>query len=46
MVIGTNNYTALWGKDTIFVYTPTANLIEKEFSQDVKVCIMHLQEQF
>ncbi|WP_367757254.1 mannose-1-phosphate guanylyltransferase [Flavobacterium sp. WC2430] len=38
MVIGTNNYTAFIGvKDTIFVYTPTANLIlKKEFSQDVK----------
>ena len=38
MVIGTNNYTAFIGvEDTIFVYTPTANLIlKKEFSQDVK----------
>jgi mannose-1-phosphate guanylyltransferase len=38
MVIGTNNYTAFVGvKDTIFVHTPTANLIlKKEFSQDVK----------
>jgi mannose-1-phosphate guanylyltransferase len=38
MVIGTTNYTAFIGvKDTIFVYTPTANLIlKKEFSQDVK----------
>jgi mannose-1-phosphate guanylyltransferase len=38
MVIGTSNYTAFIGmKDTIFVYTPTANLIlKKEFSQDVK----------
>lgn len=38
MVIGTNNYTAFIGvKDTIFVYTDTANLIlKKEFSQDVK----------
>jgi mannose-1-phosphate guanylyltransferase len=38
MVIGTDNYTAFVGvKDTIFVYTPTANLIlKKEFSQDVK----------
>jgi mannose-1-phosphate guanylyltransferase len=38
MVIGTDNYTAFIGvKDTIFVYTPTANLIlKKEFSQDVK----------
>ena len=38
MVIGTNNYTAFIGmKDTIFVYTDTANLIlKKECSQDVK----------
>jgi mannose-1-phosphate guanylyltransferase len=38
MVIGTTNYTAFIGmKDTIFVSTPTANLIlKKEFSQDVK----------
>ena len=38
MVIGTQNYTAFVGvKDTIFVYTPTANLIlQKEYSQDVK----------
>jgi mannose-1-phosphate guanylyltransferase len=38
MVIGTNNYTAFIGvKNTIFVYTDTANLIlQKEFSQDVK----------
>ena len=38
MVIGTDTYTAFIGvKDTIFVYTPTANLIlKKEFSQDVK----------
>ena len=38
MVIGTTNYTAFIGvKDTIFVCTPTANLIlKKEFSQDVK----------
>lgn len=38
MVIGTNNYTAFIGlKDTIFVYTDTANLIlKKELSQDVK----------
>lgn len=38
MVIGTTNYTAFIGmKDTIFVYTPTANLIlKKEYSQDVK----------
>jgi mannose-1-phosphate guanylyltransferase len=38
MVIGTNNYTAFVGlKNTIFVYTDTANLIlQKERSQDVK----------
>ena len=38
MVIGTDTYTAFIGvKDTIFVYTPTANLIlKKECSQDVK----------
>lgn len=38
MVIGTDNYTAFVGvKDTIFVYTPTANLIlQKQHSQDVK----------
>ena len=38
MVIGTNNYTAFVGvKDTIFVYTPDANLIlQKQQSQDVK----------
>jgi mannose-1-phosphate guanylyltransferase len=38
MVIGTNNYTAFVGvRDTIFVYTPTANLIlQKQYSQDVK----------
>tara|TARA_R110000868_G_scaffold118059_2_gene313298 strand:- start:30836 stop:31843 length:1008 start_codon:yes stop_codon:yes gene_type:complete len=38
MVIGTNNYTAFVGvRDTIFVYTDTANLIlQKEHSQDVK----------
>lgn len=38
MVIGTTNYTAFVGlKNTIFLYTPTANLIlKKEFSQDVK----------
>ncbi|MBG6062525.1 mannose-1-phosphate guanylyltransferase [Flavobacterium sp. CG_9.1] len=38
MAIGTTNYTAFIGvKDTIFVYTDTANLIlKKEFSQDVK----------
>jgi mannose-1-phosphate guanylyltransferase len=45
MVIGTDNYTAFVGmKDTIFVYTPTANLILKNFHRMSKVCIMHLQE--
>jgi mannose-1-phosphate guanylyltransferase len=38
MVIGTDNYTAFIGlKNTIFVYTDTANLIlQKDNSQDVK----------
>ncbi|TDE41753.1 mannose-1-phosphate guanylyltransferase [Flavobacterium rhamnosiphilum] len=38
MVIGTNTYTAFVGlKNTIFVYTDTANLIlQKDNSQDVK----------
>jgi mannose-1-phosphate guanylyltransferase len=38
MVIGTNKYTAFVGlKNTIFVYTDTANLIlQKDNSQDVK----------
>ncbi|MFV5688857.1 mannose-1-phosphate guanylyltransferase [Flavobacterium sp. ZT3R25] len=38
MVIGTSNYTAFVGlKNTIFVYTDTANLIlQKDRSQDVK----------
>jgi mannose-1-phosphate guanylyltransferase len=38
MVIGTSNYTAFVGlKNTIFVYTDTANLIlHKDSSQDVK----------
>ena len=38
MVIGTDNYTAFVGlKNTIFVYTETANLIlQKDSSQDVK----------
>jgi hypothetical protein len=43
MVIGTDNYTAFIGmKDTIFVYTPTANLILKKIFTGC-VCIMHLQ---
>jgi mannose-1-phosphate guanylyltransferase len=47
MVIGTNNYTAFIGvKDTIFVYTPTANLIlKKEFSQDVKTVYNALERE-
>jgi mannose-1-phosphate guanylyltransferase len=47
MVIGTTNYTAFIGvKDTIFVYTPTANLIlKKEFSQDVKSLYGQLQRE-
>lgn len=38
MVIGTDKFTSFIGmKDTIFIYTDTANLIlQKEFSQDVK----------
>ena len=38
MVIGTDTYTAFVGlKNTIFVYTDTANLIlQKDNSQDVK----------
>lgn len=47
MVIGTNNYTAFIGmKDTIFVYTDTANLIlKKEFSQDVKNVYNNLERE-
>jgi mannose-1-phosphate guanylyltransferase len=47
MVIGTTNYTAFIGvKDTIFVYTPTANLIlKKEFSQDVKSVYNSLEKE-
>lgn len=45
MVIGTNNYTAFIGvKDTIFVYTDTANLIlQKKYSQDVKSVYSELE---
>jgi mannose-1-phosphate guanylyltransferase len=45
MVIGTATYTAFVGmKDTIFVSTPTANLIlKKEFSQDVKTVYNELE---
>ncbi|MBC5841492.1 mannose-1-phosphate guanylyltransferase [Flavobacterium sp. F-380] len=47
MVIGTNNFTAFVGvKDTIFVYTPTANLIlQKQSSQDVKNVYSALERQ-
>jgi mannose-1-phosphate guanylyltransferase len=37
---GTNNYTAFIGvKDTIFVYTPTANLILKKNFHRMSKCI-------
>jgi mannose-1-phosphate guanylyltransferase len=47
MVIGTKNYTAFVGlKNTIFVYTDTANLIlQKERSQDVKNIYSELERQ-
>ncbi|MDI5950761.1 mannose-1-phosphate guanylyltransferase [Flavobacterium yafengii] len=47
MVIGTENYTAFVGlKNTIFVYTDTANLIlQKERSQDVKNIYSELERQ-
>ncbi|TDD75926.1 mannose-1-phosphate guanylyltransferase [Flavobacterium caseinilyticum] len=47
MVIGTDNYTAFVGlKNTIFVHTPTANLIlQKEFSQDVKHVYNELEKE-
>jgi mannose-1-phosphate guanylyltransferase len=46
MVIGTNIYTAFVGmKNTIFVYTDTANLIlQKEHSQDVKNVYTELEK--
>jgi mannose-1-phosphate guanylyltransferase len=46
MVIGTNNFTAFVGvKNTIFVYTETANLIlQKESSQDVKNVYTELEK--
>lgn len=46
MVIGTNTYTAFVGvKNTIFVYTETANLIlQKEHSQDVKNVYTELEK--
>jgi mannose-1-phosphate guanylyltransferase len=45
MVIGTATYTAFVGvQDSIFVSTPTANLIlKKEFSQDVKTVYNELE---
>jgi mannose-1-phosphate guanylyltransferase len=47
MVIGATSYTAFIGlKNTIFVYTPTANLIlQKENSQDVKNIYTALEKQ-
>ncbi|BFM42321.1 hypothetical protein CFS9_09620 [Flavobacterium sp. CFS9] len=47
MVIGTEKYTAFLGlKNTIFVYTSTANLIlQKESSQDVKDLYCELERQ-
>ncbi|WP_291285074.1 mannose-1-phosphate guanylyltransferase [Flavobacterium sp.] len=47
MVIGTEKYTAFLGlRDTIFVYTSTANLIlQKESSQDVKDLYCELERQ-
>ena len=46
MVIGTNTYTSFVGmKNTIFVYTETANLIlQKEHSQDVKNVYTELEK--
>lgn len=46
MVIGTTNYTAFLGlENTIFVHTPTANLIlHKDQSQDVKTLYNQLEE--
>ncbi|WP_163407816.1 mannose-1-phosphate guanylyltransferase [Flavobacterium ajazii] len=47
MVIGCDKYTTFLGlKNTIFVYTPTANLIlQKENSQDVKDIYSELESQ-
>ncbi|MFW0737309.1 mannose-1-phosphate guanylyltransferase [Flavobacterium sp. T12S277] len=47
MVIGTEKYTAFLGlRNTIFVYTSTANLIlQKESSQDVKDLYCELERQ-
>jgi len=46
MVIGNDNYTAFLGlENTIFVYTPTANLIlHKDNSQEVKNVYNHLEK--
>ncbi|MFP9112548.1 mannose-1-phosphate guanylyltransferase [Flavobacterium sp. RHBU_3] len=46
MVIGTDNYTAFLGlENTIFVHTPTANLIlHKEHSQEVKNIYSQLEK--
>lgn len=47
MVIGTDNYTAFLGlENTIFVHTPTANLIlHKDHSQEVKNIYSQLEKQ-
>lgn len=47
MVIGTNKYTAFLGlKNTIFIYTDSANLIlQKENSQDVKDLYCELERE-
>ena len=47
MVIGCSKHTSFIGlKNTIFVYTPTANLIlQKEYSQDVKDVYTELEKQ-
>lgn len=46
MVIGTDTYTSFVGlQNTIFVNTPTANLIlQKEYSQEVKNVYTHLEK--
>lgn len=46
MVIGTGVYTSFVGlQNTIFVHTPTANLIlQKEYSQEVKNVYTHLEK--
>ena len=47
MVIGTDNYTAFLGlKNTIFITTPTANLIlQKEHAQEVKDVYSELEKE-